>query len=168
MRVITCSYTPKTNKFQFSLRPSAAILDSAILDSAIFPLEMILKGEDNIEIIFSVSISVLLQILLMKTRQKRKKLTLIFILTTCGHTGFGHIGTKDDSDGKNNIEVKFSMLMLVLLEIVHRHILQKTKNSSFYRNGLPPNWIWPFLHLRWPQIMKTTLEMNLAYQFQYY
>ena len=101
------------------------------MDSAILALEMIMKGEDNIEIIFSVSISVLLEILLMRRLQKRKKMTLIFILTIGGHIGFGHIGTKDDSDGKNNIEIKFAMLMSVLLEIVHRHILQKTKKFKF-------------------------------------
>ena len=78
-----------------------------------------------------MSISVLLEILHMTMLQKRKKLTLIIILTIGGHIGFGHIGTKDDSDGKNNIEIKFAMLMLVLLEIVHRHILQKTKKFKF-------------------------------------
>ena len=92
---------------------------------------MILKGEDNIEIVFFVLIPVLLEILLVTMLQKRKKLTLIFILTIGGHIGFGHIGTKDDSDGKNNIEIKFAMWILVLLEIVHLHILQKTKKFIF-------------------------------------
>ena len=113
------------------MRPSAAILDSAVLDSAILAHKIIQKGKDNIEIIFSVSISVLLEILLMKMLQKRKKLTLIFILTIGGHIGFGHNGTKDDSNGKNDIKIKFAMSMLVLLEIVHRHILQKTKKFKF-------------------------------------
>jgi len=61
------------------------------------------NGENNISIVFAVSILIILDILLMTMLKKRKKLTLVFILTIGGHIGFGQIGTKDYSNSKNNI-----------------------------------------------------------------
>ena len=64
-----------------------------MLDSATYSLKMIPNGENNIGIVFAVSISVVLDIFLMTMLEKRKKLTLVLILTMGGHIGFGHIGT---------------------------------------------------------------------------